>query len=452
MTSPGGTFENVRSIAESCENLVEDTLKGKYSMEQFAQELRRTGVSAREAEDYVQELKQRLSSRGHSASDVQQLDTNTASSSSATHHTAQEQPTTPDGLDEEQAAIFRAGRTKEPLSPSEINEEVAWALLRSKLEHSRTSPEDSHPSGSISELLKVLMPSDTTTSSIPSSVLAIAPHLSSLSQSTALDEHLHQTWKLRQAYCSEKAMDPIVDLMQCQHLPDPIPRSIWRKIIQDDFVDFERLYGSTDRNCSHQDDQKEFAGDYVLTKKEQVSAKKPITSEAEWTRMFSTWEAAVVCLYPHRQQELQNYRITVVDLFRAIPHNASVAIQFDVEARDRYARSPYRLDNRDMLHIPLLVQLFRGSSSNAKRDADTMSSSQAAQAKATKRAMVPCQNWSLGICNDPCANRRKHGVCSECGGQHKAKDKEGCLTKLQDKRRGGKGNSSAAGRGGSDRA
>ena len=229
-------------------------------------------------------------------------------------------------------------------------------------------------------------------------------------------------------------MDPIVDLMQSQSLPDPIPRSIWRKIIHY-FVDFERLYGSTDRNYSHQDDQKEFADGY----EEQVSAKKPITSEAEWNRMFLTWEAAVVYLYPHRRQELQSYRITVVDLIRAIPQNVSAAIQFDVEARDWYARSPYHLDNRDMLHVPLLVQLFRGSSSNAKRDADTLSSSQAAQAKAAKQATVPCQNWSLGICNGPCANRRKHGVCSECGGQHKAKDNEGCHIKLQEKRRGGKG-------------
>ncbi|KAF8801341.1 hypothetical protein BYT27DRAFT_7226908 [Phlegmacium glaucopus] len=170
--------------------------------------------------------------------------------------------------------------------------------------------------------------------------------------------------------------------MQCQYFPDPIPRSIWGKIIQDQFY----------HNYSHQDDHKEFMGGYVLTKKDQVSAKKPVRSEAEWV---------------------------------STPHNPSIAIQFDVEARDCYSRSPYHLNNRDMLHVPLLVQLFCSSNSNSKHESDPLFSS------SSKRALVPCQNWSLGICDDPCLNRRKHGVCCECGGQHRAKE-------VQDKRRDGK--------------
>ncbi|KAF8814810.1 hypothetical protein BYT27DRAFT_7081763 [Phlegmacium glaucopus] len=424
MSSSSPSFEDVRSTAEMCEKLVDDTAQGRYTEEEFMEELRKTGVSVHEAVDYIQSYRQRIELQ---QSVPQPRDSNTLSSSS--HTRPENDPAdhiraiTPEGLDDVQTASFRARRTQEldrtsvpqqPLSSTDVNDEN--------------------------------LPPPVASSSIPSSVLAIAPHLASLSRGTSFDDHLLKTWKLRQAYCTEKAIEPIIDLMQCQLLSDPIPRSIWRKIILDEFVDFERLYGSTDRNYSHQDDQKEFAGGYVLTKKEQISTKKSIKSEAEWIRMFSAWEAAVLHLFPHRHDELQNYRAIIIDFFRATPHNSSIAIQFDIEVRDRYARSPYHLDNRDMLHIPLLTQLFRGSNSSFKRDSDSSYPS------TSKRAMVPCQNWSLGICDDPCLNRRRHGVCSECGGRHRAKEVDGCREKLQDKRREGKEFSLAAGRGGNRRA
>ncbi|KAF8805747.1 hypothetical protein BYT27DRAFT_7103856 [Phlegmacium glaucopus] len=420
-------IENVQAVTEACGILVEDTINGKYTLEEFGKELRRTGISVVEAEDYVQEVKQRLEGRQQ---DIRPTASATISATSP--------PTS--GRD---VPVSSSTPEIEPCpepSATEVNEEIAWAILTSKLNRLRPAGSSDGPriDGPISDLLKTLVPSSSSNSSIPPSVLAVAPHLATLSQSASHDEHLHKTWELRQAYNSEKAIDPIIDLMQSQHLPDPIPRSIWRKIIQDEFVDFERLYGSTDRNYSHQDDQKEFAGGFVLTKKEQMSAKKAIRSEAEWSRMFTAWEAGVLLLYPHRQSELQKYRLMVIDLFRATPHTISVPIHFDIEARDRYARSPFHLDDRDMLQIPLLVQLFRGSNSSFKRDLDSPPSNPA------KRSTIPCQNWNLGFCDDPCLNRRKHGICCECGGQHRAKEFEGCLGKLHERRRFGTGSSLAA--------
>jgi hypothetical protein len=56
---------------------------------------------------------------------------------------------------------------------------------------------------------------------LPPSVLAIAPHLAKLSKADSLDDHLHKTWELRQAFSSEKATDPIINLMQSQPLQEP---------------------------------------------------------------------------------------------------------------------------------------------------------------------------------------------------------------------------------------
>jgi len=107
--------------------------------------------------------------------------------------------------------------------------------------------------------------------------------------------HLDETWKLRQLFTAEK-VDAIVDLMQQQQLDEPIPRSIWRDIIQDRFVNFEKLYASMDLGYDHQDELKDFLGGYAIVKKDQASAKRSVQTEAEWIRVFGAWMAGVTLL------------------------------------------------------------------------------------------------------------------------------------------------------------
>ena len=426
MASSDGHYDEIRNVTEICEKLVDDTVGGRLSLEEFGDGLRRTGISIEAAGDYVQEVKQRLEGL------LSIPQENSSTGRTIPEEPSRPEPTTIDTRDHITGSATATAPSDNP-SSTEANDEIGWALLRSKLVNTRSNPHtgESHSNVSLADLLKVLSPpsSSDSESSVPSSVLAIAPHLADLSKAVMLDDHLRKTWELRQAFCSDKAVEPIIDLLQSQQLQEPIPRSIWRKIVRDEFVDFERLYGSTDRNYSHKDDYKEFAGGFVLAKKEQLYSRKFIRNEAEWARMFSTWESGVLLLYPHRHEELRNYRRLVIDLFRATPHNTSVAINFDAEARDRYSRSPYHLDDREMLHAPLLVQLFSSSSTSNKHDSDSSPSP-------PKQASVPCQNWSMGLCDDPCSNRRKHGVCSECGESHRAKEVDRCFISLRDKRRG----------------
>lgn len=385
--------------------------------------LRQTGISIEAAGDYVQEVKQQLEGllsipQGNGSQGP----------SNTQHGTISEQLGHPEPTTTTTAT---ATASSDNPSSTEANDEIGWALLCSKLINSHSDPHtgESHSNVSLADLFKVLShpSSSDSDSSVPSSVLAIAPHLANLSKAVTVDDHLRKTWELCQAFCSEKAVEPIIDLLQSQQLQEPIPQSIWHKIVHDEFVDFECLYGSTNHNYSHKDDYKEFAGGFVLAKKEQLYSRKFIRNEADWARMFSAWEAGILLLYPHRNVELQNYHHFVIDLFHATPHNTSIAIHFDSEARDRYSQSPYHLDDREMLHAPLLVQLFSSLSSSNKHDSDSSPSP-------PKRASVPCQNWSLGLCDDPCSNRRKHEVCSECGEPHRAKEVDRCFTSLQDKR------------------
>jgi hypothetical protein len=103
--------------------------------------------------------------------------------------------------------------------------------------------------------------------------------------------------------------------MQLQELADPLPRSIWRSIIQDHYVDFEKVFAALGSGYDHQDDPKEFAGGFALVKKDQASAKRPVKTESDWIRVFGAWRTGVCLLYPHRTAELSAYLRAVTDLF-----------------------------------------------------------------------------------------------------------------------------------------
>lgn len=429
--------EDVRQRTTTAQKLVDDVVNHQSPYHRFAENLRAIGISSVEGGDYVQQLNERMHLQRDEGGSTHPLPAR-SNASSSTQPSHPENPSihpsrssTPEGLTAEELIGFRERRQRlleRPTSAgqkqNDIAEDIAWALLRAKIKQTSLPLETQTTTFPLDDIIKLLNVPPSSSATIPASVLSAAPHLSALSEHTFLDSHLQTTWKLRQSFNSDKAIDPIIDLMQLQPLVDPIPRPLWRAIIQDQFVDFEKLHASMDRGFSHIDDAKDFAGGFSLVRKDQYSARKVVRNEAEWTRVFQAWKTGVIILYPHRLSELNTYQDMVIELFRAAPYDPFVAINVDAEARDRYARSPYRMDDRSRFQLPLLLQMLR------KRDtSDTLGPS--------KRAAVPCQNWSLGICTDPCAFRRKHGICSECGGKHKARDHETCLSSLEARR--GKG-------------
>ena len=223
------------------------------------------------------------------------------------------------------------------------------------------------------------------------------PHLQEYLRTTHAEGHLEETWKLHQLYSTEKAVDAIIDLMQCQPMPDPLPRSIWKDIILDKYFDFEKLHASMDRGYDHDDVPKDFGGGYSIVRKDHFHAKKPVQTESEWVRVAQTWRHGVELLFPHRKNELTVYMKIIEELFRAAPQSPSIAICIDVEARDNYAKHPYRMDDRNQLHSSILAQMFRAPTSQptsgGKRRGSPVSST-------GKKPRLICRNWNLGYCND----------------------------------------------------
>jgi hypothetical protein len=87
--------------------------------------------------------------------------------------------------------------------------------------------------------------------------------------------------------------------MQCQQLEELIQRFIWKEIVQDRFVNFQKLFAAMELGYDHHDEPKDFHGGFALVKRDQVVAQKPVVTEADWSRVFGTWAISVSLVYPH---------------------------------------------------------------------------------------------------------------------------------------------------------
>ncbi|KAF9023536.1 hypothetical protein BDZ89DRAFT_1136628 [Hymenopellis radicata] len=346
--------EEVRQRAEQLEQLVADFADGTIpSYNEFLRLARETGASAGELDDYVEQVVQIIAAREE-------------------HHdgSAPPDPDLAAQQAEQQAALKRAV------------EEAAWAALGARLDAAagKRAPEPGPVAGPTSAaLLSKLLGAEPTPSGISASVLSSAPHLAQLASPTNLSPHLQETQRLRRLFTNDKDVDAIINVCQTQSLHDLFARSLWRSIVLDQYVDFEKLYASIHSGTNQQEDTKDFAGGFVLIRKDHVSARRALTQESEWTRVFDAYATGVGLIYPHRKDELQGYRVLIVELFRATPSNPAFPIRCDKETRTRYANSPFNLNDRNALQLPLLTEMLRTSeAANPRKRSSDSSSSQPA--------------------------------------------------------------------------
>ncbi|KAJ3520802.1 hypothetical protein NMY22_g12584 [Coprinellus aureogranulatus] len=392
--------ERTRLQTERFEKLVESIVSGSVAVGDFASKMRQLGASALESEEWFGVLKEQLDKRGP---------TDNANERSRSH--------TPEGLEGEALVKWRSDRDKreadrieqERQSQFHAAEAVAWKLLEEK---SKKLASDIHQTGGPRSNLETLLDilggdrnapesSSSTSRSIPTAVLVGAPHLAQFSFDKILDSHIARTWELRQLFATEKALEPIIDNMQAHPgVSEALPRNIWKLIIQDVYVDFDKLHGALENETrfSHVDEAKPFVGNLVLINQDQL-AKKHVKNEGEWQRVFRVWKEAVVTLYPHRKDELEAYRNIVDELFRVASGNPLVAISFDREARLRYSKKPFHLDDRNQL-LPLTMgSLYRDQHLPQGQKRQNPYSSYGEPYP--KRSNTFCYNWNYGFAMTP---------------------------------------------------
>ncbi|KAJ7722282.1 hypothetical protein DFH07DRAFT_872073 [Mycena maculata] len=404
MSNADATAEVIRIRAAACQKLVDQLVNAEITTFEFSKRLQEAGVTAAEAGDYGRQARARMDAMAAPPPPQESLPGS--------------REATPEGLSEEELTKFRSERDallaekqkREDEQRRTAADEVEWSIVRAKLnsllptrQHVRSSP---LTAAELEQFLGLQLSQSSSPTSIPTATLSAAPHLALLTAGINADPHIEETWKLRRAFSADKALDPIVD-----------------------------LFAALGPGYDHQDDPKEFAGEFSLVRKDHTSAKRQIKTESDWIRVFAAWRTGVCLLYPHRAVELSGYLKVVTDLFRAVPADPTTAIRFDVDARERYAKSPFHMDDRSQLNIALLSQMFRYSPASGTSGTSTKRSAPNSSGGPAKRASIACQNWNMGFCNDPCVNRRMHGSCSECGKSHRARDQEKCLTSLQAHRR-----------------
>ncbi|KNZ71578.1 hypothetical protein J132_08089 [Termitomyces sp. J132] len=242
-------------------------------------------------------------------------------------------------------------------------EEAAWEALRSKLEQAVT-PVTVTSTISFEQLAELLGEPKKPVGSalIRQSLLLAVLHLALLQGKTAKDPHITQTWYLHQQYAKEKMVDYLINLTQSQILKDPILHTMWKLVILDHFIDFEKLYVTLNKGYNNNDEPKDFMGGFSLVKKDFTSAKKPVCTKSDWTQAFDAWMAGVVLFYPHQEDKLLKYRSKITDFCQQILNGASIAICFDTDIDNRYTRNPFHMDEDQKLHVPFLAQLLTTAS------------------------------------------------------------------------------------------
>jgi hypothetical protein len=260
---------------------VDDAISGSISGPSFLERLKDAGATPNEAKDYIDQYTQRHRNQETTGSNN---------------------------------AIPPPGQPV--ANPVDTATSIAWALLRAKVNHFQggISQTAANSGASLSDELANLFGLSNAKGAIPASVLAKAPHLSKLSDSSTTDPHLEKTQDLLSVYSPQTSQDILVSKAQFAPVGDPLPRTIWRKILLDHFIDFEKLFASMDKGYDHHDDPKDFGAGYALVKKDQAFSKRPLRTEADWIRVFSAWCAGVAFFFPHREAELRDYQSIVMDL------------------------------------------------------------------------------------------------------------------------------------------
>ena len=258
------------------------------------------------------------------------------------------------------------------------------------------------------------------------SVLAIAPHLAHDEDTVFEDPYLGKTQKCKKAYSSQKPFNNLIIKAQGHKMREPVVNSIWRLVILDKYVDFEKLYATLEPGYNPNDEAKELGDKFTLVEKNSVSSKRSVLTEAEWMRLYDIWVDAVLHFYPHRQAEFASYRELVINMFRATV-SPFPAIKYDWDSRERYSHQPCHLDSsKDVLPFPLLSQLLSHTSLPSSSSHGSKQKSVDDEAP-KKQSETVCCNWNEGSCEgDTCCFGRRHNECCECGGHHRAKDLTEC--------------------------
>ncbi|KAK1215199.1 hypothetical protein PQX77_022205 [Marasmius sp. AFHP31] len=397
--------EDVGTHAKKFEKIFSDytsgNLAGVATPIQLARRFREEGATVAESEDYVKQAQIQFISP---AKEPEREKSPSAPETSGEQ--GSREPGDESGTEESQKRNEEAKKAFE---------ETQWAnYLRSVDNAGGGVPSSSD----VDAFLSTVLPR-TALFSLPPGLAGDQGDFESLTNS---DPHVARTISITRRFIQDKSeLDLMLLKARSFQLIDPLSHSVWKEIILDRYVNFDKLNYTLQPGYNQSDEPKLELGDLVISDKSRISSKKPITSLSDWSRVFGAWAQAVSIIYPHRLGELRTYHLLMSTFFRNHPSNPLVGIRLDDRIREAYSRCPFRLDDRGKFSEHTIAQLSASSDIGKRKEAPS------GLASLPKRPAGPiCLNWNGNRCKDPCPANRRHGLCCQCSGSHRAWDNPDC--------------------------
>ncbi|KAJ8085819.1 hypothetical protein PM082_004637 [Marasmius tenuissimus] len=405
--------EDVGVRAKRFEKIFADFVKGELdgvtTAIELAQKFKDEGASVAESEDYVKQAQTHLESIVRNGPGRQK--------------TPPARERTPSGLDDAGVTEFRKRRDEREAAEAKDRddrsrrafEEANWANYLNTLKASLATPASS---AEVDAFLSSIIPKHSHFGLPP----GLALDRGELDQLVNIDPHIAQTNTIRLRYVQDKSeLELALHRVRNLQLTDPVPHSVWKDILLDRYVNFDKLNHALQPRYNHSDEPKLELGDLVISDKSRIAARKPIGNVSDWNRVFGAWAEAVSAVYPHRRAELRAYHYLMSTFFRNHSSNPLVGIRLDDRIRESYSRCPFKLDDRDKFTEHTIAQLSASSDISKRKEAPS------GFASLPKRPAGPvCLNWNGNRCKDHCPSNRRHGICCQCSGSHRAWDNPDC--------------------------
>ena len=232
----------INSWASACDKLVENAVEKDMPETSLADSLKKLGLKAIEAVNYINEFNQQVAIWCSKAKQ-------------------------PNSLPHELGAEGSDHAVDQQECDKAI-EEAAWASLQSRLESAVPVSSPDPSSNVFDKMFKLLGQDSSSSTSLLKSVLAVAPHLADDEDWVFKDPYLGETQKWKMVYASQKPFENLVIKAQGWKVLKPVANSIWRLVILDKYIDFEKLYATLDPGYNPNNEAKELNEQFTLLEME----------------------------------------------------------------------------------------------------------------------------------------------------------------------------------------
>ena len=296
-------------------------------------------------------------------------------------------------LDEHDNLLTRAssrGRQGEEQVNGEERSEVADAEARSKRSLSRSSSPESKRR-KVDESLYAWRVRE-----------EIAP--------IALSANLERTRTMVQNYTAD-LKNAVWSLQSAGYLP-PFPKPEWKHVLSGTAVNLDAVFSGLFSTLADDKISASF-GDFDLS----VGGNKPsrvIQTHGDWTIAWNATSAAILCAFPHRASELQQYAEYILQFFGAFPFSHFKVINLDKAIR-RYAGEVKHIELSEFGRFRHLEARYLQDDGAGNRSG---SSKEKEVPKSDRRSIEACRQWNSGVCNRRASECRYRHLCSNCRGKH----------------------------------